>query len=60
MTNSRRWHPSSTRWRSCGPTPSALIEAAREQQAAEAQDAVLEELLGKVELAVPENLSSKA
>ena len=33
-----------------------LTEAAREQQAAEARDAVLEELLGKVEFAVPENL----
>jgi trigger factor len=33
-----------------------LAEAAREQQAAEARDAVLEELLGKVEFAVPENL----
>ena len=33
-----------------------LTEAAREQQAAEARDAVLEELLGKVEIAVPENL----
>jgi trigger factor len=37
-------------------TKQRLIEAAREQQAADARDAVLEELLGKVEMAVPENL----
>jgi trigger factor len=36
-----------------------LTEAAAEQQAAEARDAVLEELLGKVELAVPENLVAR-
>jgi trigger factor len=36
-----------------------LTEAAREQQATEARDAVLEELLGKVELAVPENLVAR-
>jgi trigger factor len=37
-------------------TRQRLTEAAREQQAAEARDAVLEELLGKVDIAVPENL----
>ena len=36
-----------------------LTEAAAEQQAAEARDAVLEELLGRVELAVPENLVAR-
>jgi trigger factor len=37
-------------------TRQRLAAAAREQQASEARDAVLEELVGKVEIEVPENL----